>query len=254
MDPSTASAGAAALGAGLDFMGGLFGSKASKNESRNNRREARRQFNEQMDFQKNYTQYRINDAIKAGVNPLAALGMNGGSVSPTISTGYGSDVGSQISNTFSRIGDRIQRAVESFNREAAMEGVELDLENKRLHNQLLQARLDSMTQPGHVNPDVVSISDIASHPDSYSLSDLGSKKPDPLLKRWRLPDGSVVRLIDSDAVPDTDFTNVEGDRALAYAAPFYANTYKSPARSVRESRARDYYSWRNVTKRYFGGR
>lgn len=222
MDPVTLTAGAAALGAGLDFAGGLFGSKSSKSESHNNRVEARRQFNEQMDFQKNYTQYRINDAIKAGVNPLAALGMNGGNVSPTISAGYGSDSGSHMSNAFSRVGDRIQRAVEAFNREANQEGVELDLENKRLQNRLLEARIDALTQPGHVLPNdndpITTVVDTNPLMRYYNPRDR-VRPVRRLGQKWMASDGRIVDLWNPDAIADAEIDNYEASRLMLQDYP-----------------------------------
>ena len=130
------------LGAAGDLVGGIMSNNATKHESQANRREARRQFNEQMDFNKNATQYRVQDALKAGINPLAALGVSS-NVSPTISTGgYSCNDGG---------GSAVSRAMERlsniFNRQEK-ESRDLDLEAKRIRNNTMRAELDILRQPG----------------------------------------------------------------------------------------------------------
>ncbi len=129
----------------------IFGGNQSKHESQANRREARRQFNETMDFTKNQTQYRVQDALKAGINPLAALGMNSVGVSPTISAGGTSgagemyaDAGRQFGNAFSKI---INREARDQVRDAK-ESRALDLESKRIDNQIKKAELAALRNPG----------------------------------------------------------------------------------------------------------
>lgn len=256
MDPLTLTAGATALAGALDFGGSLISGHSSRSESHKNRVESRRQFNVQDDYNKNFVNYRVQDAIRAGVNPLTALGASGGHYSPTISAG-GSGGSSGVGEGMSRLGDRFMQFAQVYQKRAMKDNDEmskLDLESKRLQNQILQARLDEMLNPGNPQDveDPVSLALIAGHPESYSLRDLGKKNPyPPLLKKWRLPDGRVVRMIDSDAIPDTDVTNTEGLRATSYAAPFIAGTYKSASERKKIKEARDYYSWYNVTKRYF---
>lgn len=149
------------IGAGVglvgDVFGGLLGSSSNKKEGSRNRKEARRQFDAQMDFQKNATQYRVQDALKAGINPLAALGVSS-NVSPTVSTGYGS--GDQSwSNVARRTGDRLQNMIERLTAEKAVDDTEynrqaqaLDLESRRLQNEHLRLQNAALTQPGIPDP------------------------------------------------------------------------------------------------------
>lgn len=237
MDPATFTAAATAAGATLDFAGGLFGSSASKGESRNNRREARRQFDAQMDYQKNATQYRVQDAIKAGVNPLAALGTSGGTVSPTISAGYGDGGASQIANAFSSAGDRLSRALSSIASKQQLESNDLDLEAKRLQIQILQGQLDHLNQPGVPQPvdDPITVAQVALNPDQYSVSDIGQpQRASRLLKKWVDPNGRLVEIIDPDAVPDAEIDNLEAWHALglAYPAKFVNWRHRSSDRAI----------------------
>lgn len=148
MDPVT---GAAVITAGSSLVGGALSASTSKKESRHNRHEARRQFNEQMDFAKNQTQYRVQDALKAGINPLAALGQSA-NVSPTISAGYPSGAGDAMGNGIARAGDAIGKAMLDKARDDAAydsEAKELGLEEQRLKNRILKQQLQGVTnRPG----------------------------------------------------------------------------------------------------------
>lgn len=128
----------------------IYGSNVSKHESKANRREARRQFNEQMNYAKNQTQIRVEDALKAGINPLAALGQSA-NVSPTFHAGGSSGAGELIANA----GQHMSKALQAIFEEKAVDDAEytkksqdLDLKSQRLQNQILQKRLDAMDTPG----------------------------------------------------------------------------------------------------------
>lgn len=140
-------------GAGLigDIFGGFFGNRSSKRQLA----ESKRQFNMQYDFQRNHTQYRVQDALKAGINPLAALGVSS-NVSPTVST-YGGD--NAVGNAVSRAGDRVGRMFERLSEQDTLDDLNyrkqsraLDLESKRIQNDIAKAKLGAMGQPGVPDP------------------------------------------------------------------------------------------------------
>lgn len=139
--------------AGANFVSGIFGASTAASESRANRHEARRQFNAQMDYNKNLTQIRVEDALKAGINPLAALGQSA-NVSPTISAGGTSGAGEIIANTGHNVGKALQKALEEDLADKKADDMyydsvakELDLEGKRLQNRILRQQL-TPTRPG----------------------------------------------------------------------------------------------------------
>lgn len=189
MDPVT---GAAIATAGANVVGSLLGASSSSKESKANRREARRQFNIQDDYNKNMTQYRVSDALKAGINPLAALGMSG-SYSPTASSGGSSGASEHIANGFSALGKGISSM---FEKRAHEESVGLSLENQQLQNEYLRAQINNMAQPavptGQVKPQI-----------------------GDLYLPWKDKSGNVVWLLNPDAIADADITNIEAVKALA---------------------------------------
>lgn len=129
------------FGSILDFAGGLLGMESDRAAAGQDRAEAQRQFNLQMDFQKNATQYRVQDALKAGINPLAALGVSS-NVSPTVSSG-GSQPGHHMSKAMSAIGNMFKS---KFRLDE--ESSKLDNEAKRLRNQVIREELRHLRQPG----------------------------------------------------------------------------------------------------------
>lgn len=148
MVPEVAAAG---IMAGASLAGGGLSSFFGSKESKANRKESRRQFNEQMDYAKNQTQYRVQDALKAGINPLAALGQSA-NVSPTISAGYPSGAGDAMGNGIARAGDAVGKAILDKARDDAAydsKAKELSLEEQRLKNRILKQQLKGVTdRPG----------------------------------------------------------------------------------------------------------
>lgn len=190
MDPLI---GASAISAGSSLLGGVLGSSSSRSESKANRREARRQFNIQDEYNKNRLQYTVKDAIKAGVNPVAAIGSASGHYSPTISAGGDSGAGNMIADSVSNAGrsisDMILKREARQDRAIQLESAKLDLEAKRLQNDILRGKLLSETQPG-----------IPVSGQRNSIQDL--------FVPFRTPDGKIVYRLNQDAVPDTDITNI----------------------------------------------
>lgn len=125
----------------------IFGSGRASKESARNRAEAIRQFNLQRQDNANATQIRVADALKAGINPLAALGVSQ-NVSPTIHSGGTSGAGEMIADAGSHLGKAVEKA---FANKAAddmeydSKSKELDLEGKRLENDILRSRLNALT-------------------------------------------------------------------------------------------------------------
>lgn len=124
---------------GLSLVGGLLGYNSSQKQLK----ESQRQFGAQMDYAKNQVQYRVEDALKAGINPLAALGVSS-NVSPTFNTsGSDNSLGRGIAGLGRSIRDAFRSKIEDEQESRA-----LDLESKRIENEINRTRLLEMTQPG----------------------------------------------------------------------------------------------------------
>ncbi len=194
MDPITA---AAAISGGAQLVGSFYGANVSAKESSKNRKEARRQFNIQDEYNKNRLQYTINDAIKAGVNPVAAINSGSASYSPTVSAGGTSGAGEMIADGISKAGRSISDMI--LNRQArqdraiALESANLDLETKRLQNDILRSKLAVEKQPGIVPNGTVG----------------------DLYKPWKDRNGNIVYLLNPDAIADADWSNLEALKAYA---------------------------------------
>lgn len=122
------------LGEILSAVGGILGLGARKSEAA-----ADRQM--QLDAAQNQVQWRVADATKAGLHPLAALGMNPVSMSPVA-------VG-DVAGTMSNIGQDIGRAVDAGSTKTQQAGrlatmiAQTQLEGLGLDNDIKRAELAS---------------------------------------------------------------------------------------------------------------
>lgn len=107
----------ALIGAGSSLLGGLFG-----------RSEAKAQAKQQKEFAQNSIQWRVADAKKAGIHPLAALGASSSAYTP-VSSGFGDSV--------SQAGNAIAQGVER--RDAAKKSAPIDA----LNAQLIKSNIDT---------------------------------------------------------------------------------------------------------------
>lgn len=129
-----------AISAASSLIGGLFGQSKAKQQE-----------NVQREFAKNAIQWKVEDAKKAGVSPLYALGANTVAYNPI---SVGSDLASGITNA----GQDISRAVT-----AGMSGRErlstydatvqsLNVRRMELENDLLASQIARINQAGGTPP------------------------------------------------------------------------------------------------------
>lgn len=96
--------------------------------------------NLQKDFAQNSIQWKVQDAQKAGIHPLAALGAGGYQASPSYA---GSDIGGNISNALRGLGSAIgAKEQEKFLKEKN----DLELESLYLDNLAKKKQIQSMGQ------------------------------------------------------------------------------------------------------------
>lgn len=134
------------------IAGGLFASSAARSESRKNRRMQR-------DFAKNGISWRVADAKKAGINPLAALGANTISASPVVTgeSDYLNQIGQNIGRAAGASMDRKQRNLELKALENNVMSTSLDNDIKRAELASIKARLSVSNNPPLPSPENASI-------------------------------------------------------------------------------------------------
>lgn len=131
----------ALIGAGSSLLGGLFNSNAQK-----------KQMALQKEFAQKGIQWKAEDAEKAGISKLYALGANTTSYSPV-------SVGGGMGDALSTAGQNIGRAIDATQSPSGRVGhmaatlAETQVEGARLDNDIKRAHLASMvatrTQPGN---------------------------------------------------------------------------------------------------------
>lgn len=96
--------GAGLLGGALKSFGSLFGVGGARSDRKSAEKQARKNRQLQMDFAKHGIRWRVQDAIRAGVHPLYALGANLPSYSPVEIGGQGRG------DEFREMGQALERA------------------------------------------------------------------------------------------------------------------------------------------------
>lgn len=158
------------LGGVGSIVGGLFGmsgaqagAKAAKKGARINARAAMRasrmNLRYQKQFAKNSVKWRTKDALKAGIHPLAAMGMQGMSFSPSFVSGNPGDgmieagriraagadaMGQSIGRAAAALGD-----IDDRNSMYVAKLQELQLQNAQLNNAVLASQVANLNQPGN---------------------------------------------------------------------------------------------------------
>lgn len=202
----------AVVGGLVGGISGLFGHKKQTDWNKKYFNESVRQFNVQDEYNKNRLQYTIKDAIKAGVNPVAAIGTGSGHYSPTISAGggSGSESGFDTQGVINGISNFAAQKQAREDRAIALESANLDLESKRLQNDILRQQLLTERQPGIVSTNGNAPKNSAWRiPMDYRLRDVGD-----LYLPWKDRSGNVHWFLNPDAIADADWSNIEADRAL----------------------------------------
>lgn len=166
------------ISAGADLIGGLLGKKSADSANKDN-------YKHQKEFAQNSVQWRSEDAKKAGVSPLFALGMSPMSYSP-------SSVGdSSMSSAMSSMGQNLGRAVSATTGpqgryDATIQA--LTLKRMGLENDLLASQINQINQPG--NPPGIGSSHLIAGQGDVPTIDITPPTRTPYITRG---DGSFIK-------------------------------------------------------------
>nr|QJB19883.1 MAG: DNA pilot protein [Microvirus sp.] len=200
-----------------DVIGGII----SKEEGAHNRNQQdqinQRNYDMQTEFAKNSLRWKIEDAKAAGIHPLAALGAQGYSATPSyISSGPDNS----MSNMARSMGQNISRAITATSTSHERAVQKLQLENMGLENELLRNRVESekrvLSQSGPSFPSATK--------DTY-LTGQGDI-PKALGNDPRVQDQPLRRIVsdpsdsskEAGAIPDFNFARTAGGRYVVVPA------------------------------------
>jgi len=146
------------ISAGASLLGGFLNRDAQRDANAANAEQARLNMNAQREFAQNSILWRTQDAERAGVHPVFALGAPDMNFSP-VQVGAQAETG--MGNALQSMGQDISRSVAAYRApgekvqavQAAQQSASnaLDLETKQLNNTLLRAKIAAMgpgTPPG----------------------------------------------------------------------------------------------------------
>lgn len=142
----------AVIGAGLGGLSGYETQRAQSELKKQNAYNMSLNTTQQNNFE-NQVQYRVNDALKAGINPLFALGMSSG-YQPNFQQVGGYSGMDGIGSSAGAIGQTAGQLANAFmTRQEQKEVKNMNLQNMKLQNDYLQAQIDhlnSLAVPGRV--------------------------------------------------------------------------------------------------------
>lgn len=177
--------------------------------------DAKRQEDLQREFAQHGIRWRVEDAVRAGLNPEAALGTSGASYTPTAtmtssSGGSGSDFGYELA----RMGQNLVRSMGVTMTMEERIAARLKLENMDLNNELLRTQIRQMgqTPPGpgtesasgqvNVQPQKVTSTDkVFRHSEPHAIADVGYARTSSGLAP--VPTSDVKERIEDQFIPET---------------------------------------------------
>lgn len=134
----------AVISAGTNILGGFLGSNEKEKDRQFQLQQAAKNEALQREFAQNSIRWKVEDAKAAGLHPLAALGTNAASYSPTIIAGGAAN---PMGDAVARAGQDVSRALTATRtgseRVDAYSGAiqQLNLERGALENELLRSRI-----------------------------------------------------------------------------------------------------------------
>nr|QJB21721.1 MAG: DNA pilot protein [Microvirus sp.] len=141
--------------ANIPVISNFFGAQADRNAAAH---AARENYSQQKEFAQNGIQWKVEDAKKAGLHPLAALGASTATTGGTNVVGGGS-AGGDLARSLGDMGQNVSRAVAASatadQREMSrlqIANARAELDGKVIDNQIRQNQLNLMAQTGPAFP------------------------------------------------------------------------------------------------------
>ena len=241
------------LGSIIGGVAGAIGSIAGINSQNQANAFSREQFEYQKELHRNQMQWRVEDAKKAGLHPMAALGLSSMSFSPvsTSPVDY-----SGLTNSLSNMGQNIDSAImNAKTKEQQKEAVDLqnksialDLRGKDLNNQILEQELASKRaqlalMTGPPSPSTSGLPSSKYAIPGQTGSDLSIRSPmenmdRPIVEHGFLKD-SKGRLV--DVIPSDDWKGRVEDTLIVEWLPWLSAAIKNGRAKLFGSPIDGYY-------------
>lgn len=188
----------------------------------------------QREFAKNGLQWRVQDAIKAGIHPLAALGFQGPQAQPVIVGDSGPpppldtsafQMGQDIGRAIMAGGTREERLMTKMN----LASMELDIEGKALDNQIRASQLQKLNATGPAFPSPVGPTGGMSGQGNFQIKPseaVSSSAHQPAQQAGAINDYGFSRTADGGyiPVPSQDIKERIEDNIFQEATHFFRNS------------------------------
>lgn len=221
------------IGAAGSLIGGLFGKKSAEKQAAQN-------IKMQKQFAQQGIQWKVEDAKKAGIHPLYALGAQTHSFSPV-------SVGDPLPGAIADMGQNIGRAVDSgrtTNERFATRLGELSVQRAELENTKLASEIALLQQPGTApaplteNPIVPGQAVTHTKPDQ-SVVLTGNPSQDPAIN----PELTLIRTKNGySPAPSENFKKLTEDNLLL-EVPWSLRNQILPSLGVSSQTTRPPKSW-----------
>lgn len=127
----------------------LLGGEGTSQEAARN---VKKQEDLQREFAQNSIRWRVDDAIRAGINPHFALGAQGASYTPMAVMGSSRPATYDQGHELARSGQNLMRAMSATMTNEQRIAARLNLENMKLQNDLLRTQIANNLQKGPAMP------------------------------------------------------------------------------------------------------
>lgn len=258
MDPIT---GAALAGAGANLLSGYMGQRAQEEANRQNRYATQENIRHQEQFAKMGIRWKVQDAMRAGLHPLAALGAQTHSFSPTAVGSIPEDaMGSALSNMGQDVSRAMTAKATASEQELAkmqIASAKLDIEGKAIDNQIRASQLQKLNSAPPPLPSAVDAYTIPGQGNSFKVKPAEITASDPsdpareggAISDYRLAASSLGGLI---PVPSSDMKQAIEDNMIQ-EIPWALRNNLLPNYGITHEGVPPGYKWNPFRQQYEKG-